>query len=53
MCQSTPTDAPRWVNDMYLEIKAQWNRRRALNDATAEELRFLIHLMEVIESNDP
>ena len=38
-----------WIDDLYLEIKARWNRIRALPDANPDECTFLVHLMEEIE----
>ena len=38
-----------WIDDLYLEIKARWNRIRALPDTDTDECAFLVHLMEEIE----
>lgn len=42
-----------WIDDVYREIKARWNRKRALpeSDRNRDELQFLVYLMEVIERN--
>ena len=40
-----------WIDELYLEIKARWNRIRGLPDANHEECAFLVHLMEEIEKN--
>ena len=38
-----------WIADLYIEIKARWNILRANPNADADELKFLVHLMEEIE----
>lgn len=40
-----------WIDELYLEIKARWNRIRGLPDVNPEECAFLVHLMEEIEKN--
>lgn len=37
---------------VYREIKAEWNKRRQM-DTDPEILRFMIRLMELMESLDP
>jgi len=39
-----------WIDELYLEIKAHWNRIRA-EGGQSDECRFLVHLMEEIERN--
>lgn len=39
-----------WIDELYLEIKARWNRIRA-KSGHSDECRFLVHLMEEIEKN--
>ena len=40
-----------FINKLYLDIKHQWNIRRAGGDANPVELMFLIGLMEAIEEH--
>lgn len=40
-----------WIDELYLEIKARWNRTRVLSDVNPNECAFLVHLMEEIEKN--
>ena len=39
-----------WIDELYLEIKARWNRIR-VESGNSDECRFLVHLMEEIEQN--
>lgn len=39
-----------WIDELYLEIKARWNRKRA-ESGNSDECSFLVHLMEEIEKN--
>lgn len=39
-----------WIDELYIEIKARWNRLRA-EGGRSDECRFLVHLMEEIEKN--
>ena len=40
------------IDRVYLEIKSKWNRLRIKQDSDPDILRFLIHLMEMIEEED-
>ena len=40
------------IDRLYLKIKAQWQRRRQQIDATAEELKFLVELLDTMEADD-
>ena len=39
-----------WIDELYIEIKARWNRLRA-EGGRSDECSFLVHLMEEIEKN--
>lgn len=39
------------LNDVYLEVKAKWNKLRVKPEADEDILRFLIKLMEMIEED--
>ena len=39
------------LDSVYLEVKAEWNRLRAGN-TDPEILKFLVHLMEMLEGDD-
>lgn len=38
--------------NIYRVVRAEWDQRRAMEDSTPEELRFLIRLMSEIETWD-
>lgn len=38
---------------LYHEIKAQWNLRRQMPDASGEELKFLVGLLDRMEADEP
>lgn len=42
-----------FINRLYHEIKAQWNIRRQMPDASGEELKFLVDLLDRMEADEP
>ena len=40
------------IDALYLKIKARWNLRRQKTDATVEELKFLVELLDEMERDD-
>ena len=40
-----------FINRLYHEIKARWNIRRQMPDASGEELKFLVDLLDRMEAD--
>lgn len=40
------------IDKIYLEIKTKWNKLRIKQDPDPDVLRFLVHLMEMIEDEE-